>query len=224
MRRDGSVFRIGDLRCDWAGRFRLAFGIGHHYRHRPFRALNARFVAHCCDRVSITWAAVNSAVRVTASPERDMLPRISRLSGLRLAGRQPEMGTNVMRPSDAGRIIDRRPERRRGPRSDAGDGHDASATLVIPGQGNRVRCKSARAVFIAARQANNVVKLANDRIRFRGHLGRFDHSSLFIDTTNTGQFRRYVQPRHLDQARDQPVRQQARIRGASQAHSDEVAA
>ena len=36
-----------------------------------------RIAVHCRDRVNITWAAVKSAVRVRASPERDMRPRTS---------------------------------------------------------------------------------------------------------------------------------------------------
>ena len=41
------------------------------------RIPHARIAVHCRDRVSITWAAVKSAVRVKASPERDMRPRTS---------------------------------------------------------------------------------------------------------------------------------------------------
>lgn len=52
-------------------------------------------------------------------------------SGLMLTGRQPEMGVNVIRPSEPDRIIDRRLERQRGPRSNAGACHAASAKRVI---------------------------------------------------------------------------------------------
>lgn len=57
-----------------------------------------------------------------------------RLSGLILAGRQPKMGTDVIRSSELGWIIDCCLELQRGHRSDAGDCHEASAELVIHGQ------------------------------------------------------------------------------------------
>lgn len=86
------------------------------------RTPQALIDVHWHDRVSITCAAVNSAVRVNASPDRLMWPRTRR---------EAEVSANVARSSEPGRIVDCRLEGQCRHRPHTGDGHEAAAQLVI---------------------------------------------------------------------------------------------